>query len=87
VWVDFLRRGYDWWEAVAAQQHPAIPERSKSALIFEVDERNKLGANVGARAQNRIDVTRTYALVSQPETGKISCVRLPYCDRLPPGAC
>jgi hypothetical protein len=26
-------------------------------------------------------------LVSQTETGKISCVRLPHCGRLPPGAC
>src|SRR5262249_35428131 len=31
--------------------------------------------------------TRTDALVSQPETGKISCVHLPCCGRLPHGAC
>jgi hypothetical protein len=26
-------------------------------------------------------------LVPQLETGKINCVRLPRCDRLPPGEC
>ena len=31
--------------------------------------------------------TRTDALVSQPEAGKISCVHLPRCARLLPGAC
>ena len=43
--------------------------------------------DVGARARNRLDVTYTDALVSQRETGKISCVHLPCYDRLPPDAC
>jgi hypothetical protein len=40
-----------------------------------------------ARAENRLDETRTDALVPQPETGKISCVRRPCCGRLSPSAC
>src|ERR1700687_1667741 len=40
-----------------------------------------------ARAGNRLDETRTDALVPQPETGKISCVHRPYCGRLSPSAC
>src|ERR1022692_2696304 len=40
-----------------------------------------------ARARNRLDATRTDALLSQSETGKINRVRLPHCGRLPPGAC
>jgi hypothetical protein len=38
------------------------------------------------RVGNRLDATRTNALLSQPETGKINCVRLPHYGRLPPGA-
>ncbi len=41
----------------------------------------------GARAGNRLDETRTDALVPQPETGKRSCVHHPRCGRLSPGAC
>ena len=44
-------------------------------------------AGKGARAGNRLDATRTDALLSQLETGKINCVHLPRCDRLPPGVC
>src|ERR1700681_4694961 len=34
-----------------------------------------------------LDATRTDALLSQSETAKINCVRLPRYGRLPPGAC
>jgi hypothetical protein len=46
------------------------------------------GPRVGKapRAGNGLDATRTDALLSQLETGKINCVHLPHCDRLPPGA-
>jgi hypothetical protein len=35
------------------------------------------------RTENGLDATRTDALLPQPETGKISCVRHPHYDRLP----
>jgi hypothetical protein len=41
----------------------------------------------GARAGNGSDATRTDALLSQSETGKINCVHLLYYGRLSPGAC
>src|SRR5438874_537216 len=44
-----------------------------------------LAGTLSAHAGNRLDATRSDALVPQPETGKISCVRLPRCGRLPPG--
>ena len=37
-------------------------------------------------AGNRLDATRTDALLSQLETGKIACVHRPCCGRLTPGA-
>jgi hypothetical protein len=50
---------------------------------------HQLGSHVraSARAENRLDETRTDALVPQPETGKIGCVHRPYCGRLSPSAC
>ena len=44
-------------------------------------------ATKSACAENRLDKTRTDALISQLETGNISCVHRPYFDRLSPGAC
>jgi hypothetical protein len=43
--------------------------------------------DIGARAENGLDETRTDALMPQPETGKISCVHHPRYGRLPPDAC
>jgi hypothetical protein len=54
-------------------------------LAIVVPARRNVRAQQGARAGNRLDATRTDALLPQPETGKISCVRLPRCGRLPPG--
>src|SRR5262245_9461681 len=61
--------------------------RNNMGHLVRVPCRTALRRVKGARAQNRLDATHTNALVSQPETGKISCVRLPCCGRLPPGAC
>jgi hypothetical protein len=44
------------------------------------------GCGFSARAENRLDETRTDALVPQPETGKISCVHRPHYGRLSPSA-
>jgi hypothetical protein len=84
VRCDFVRPGYDVFGAIAVQQQPDLP--GMCATIVKSWLRINSG-NDGARAQNRLDVTLTDALVSQPETGKISRVHLLHCGRLPPDAC
>src|SRR5262245_35804777 len=65
----------------------AAPPAARPRRRLPVDAYIRDRAGEVARAGNGLDATRTDALLSQLETGKINCVHLPRCDRLPPGVC
>src|SRR5262245_64777143 len=65
----------------------AAPPAARPRRRLPVDAYIRDRAGEVARAWNRLDATRTDALLSQLETGKINCIHLPCCVRLPPGAC
>jgi hypothetical protein len=65
-----------------------IAEKSSRSHERPLSVRDRSAARSEARPRtgNGLDATRTDALLSQLETGKINCVHLPHCGRLAPGA-